>query len=221
MKYKLYQLQHSENETEEVAELIHNHLFTEDITSEILPYYKFVAMVEAEDLEDAFYIMNVGESDGDVRRFLPTRSMSVSDILVDEYGKVFLCGMSSWIEMSDETRILLPLRATVQFLDYEIVNSGNGDNWVVTKPSGELWETHLGNYINLEEAKKDCVLNFMIARPAQFATHIRRYVEHSSTYMEWHVFQREVQRAGLTMPDEIGHSADMNALLLFNGEKLF
>ena len=63
-------------------------------------------------------------------------------------------------------------RDIVHFLDYEIVNSGNGDGFVITKPKGKIHECNLGNYSTLESAKRDCVTHFMIARPEYFAAQI-------------------------------------------------
>lgn len=113
-------------------------------------------------------------------------------------------------------------KITVKFLDYEIVNTGNGDGWVLLKPNTSaknLWECHLGNYSTLEDAQRDAILQFMIARPAKFhATILYRMHGMSGQYHEYFLFERAVADAGLMMPSEITPSYDDgNFSVLFNG----
>lgn len=108
----------------------------------------------------------------------------------------------------------------VKFLDYEIVNSGNGDGWVITKPSGKPYECHLGNFNELETAKRYCVLNFMSARPADFSAQIIARMTGSFIYHDGFKFKRVVGDENIEMPKEIGVSEDANCILTFKGEKI-
>jgi hypothetical protein len=57
----------------------------------------------------------------------------------------------------------------VKFLDYSIENTGNGDGWVISKPKGKDYECNLGNFNELNTAKKQAMMFFMIARPEIFS----------------------------------------------------
>lgn len=91
----------------------------------------------------------------------------------------------------------------IKFLDYTIVNSENSDGWVITKPSGELYECNLGNYDDLDSAQKDCIIYFMIARPEMFATQIHHLTTGSQTWGSYSYFKRNLEIEGLNMPEEI------------------
>ncbi len=109
----------------------------------------------------------------------------------------------------------------VKFLDYEITNSGNSDGWVITKPSGELYECNLGNYNSLEAAKKDCVLFYMIHRPAVFARNIcNRIAGSNGTCHDYYLFTGVIKKEGLLLPIEVTKSRDLNCGILFNNQKL-
>lgn len=88
-----------------------------------------------------------------------------------------------------------------KFLDYTIVNSGNSDGWVITKPEGQLYECNLGNYGSLDDAKRACVLYFMIARPDVFATTIYyRTIGIGGQYMEFALLRSQLKKEQITLP---------------------
>ena len=57
-----------------------------------------------------------------------------------------------------------------RYLDYQIIECANNDGIVLSKDTGELWESHLGNYRDVDDAKKAAIIHFMIARPMHFIT---------------------------------------------------
>jgi hypothetical protein len=105
---------------------------------------------------------------------------------------------------------------TVKFLDYEIVNTGNGDGWVLTKQSGALWECHLGNFHDVESAKKDAVHCFMIARPEEFSAQINARMRGSQIYMDYFKFRDILEKEGIEIPPEIVHADGLNFTLGFH-----
>lgn len=60
-----------------------------------LPHYTHVADIDANTLEDAFYMHNnpMGDEilEQQITRYTNQHSMSVGDILVDEWGSMFIC----------------------------------------------------------------------------------------------------------------------------------
>ena len=60
-----------------------------------LPYYTHVADIDANTLEDAFYMHNNPHGDEilkeQITRYTAQHSMSVGDLLVDEKGNVYMC----------------------------------------------------------------------------------------------------------------------------------
>ncbi len=63
----------------------------------MFPDYEVVAEIEAEHLEDAFAISNLGEKEDQVTRFRPMHSLSVGDIVLDKSGHFHMvdgCGFS-------------------------------------------------------------------------------------------------------------------------------
>lgn len=114
-------------------------------------------------------------------------------------------------------------RIEIFFLDYVIVNTGNGDGWVLMKKDygiSNLWECHLGNFSDSEVAKKYAVLNFMVARPNEFSAQIVARMTGTTIYHDGYKFQSVVKKLGLDMPAEIGISDDGNCTLTFKGEIL-
>lgn len=113
---------------------------------------------------------------------------------------------------------------TVNFLDYKITNTDNGDGWVLQKAewsSENLWECHLGNFTHLEDAKKWAVLNFMIARPEIFhASIIYRMQGMGGSYHDGYLFIHQLEKENIRVPDELGISDDANCMLTFNGKKI-
>ena len=114
-------------------------------------------------------------------------------------------------------------KQTVKFLDYEIVNTGNGDGWILLKPNAtyvNLWESHLGNYNDVETAKKSAVQYFMIARPATFSSQIHFRMNGTHAYHDGYLFIEALKKEGITVPEEISISKDMNSILTFKGKKI-
>ena len=114
-------------------------------------------------------------------------------------------------------------KQTVNFLDYRIVNTGNSDGWVITKSYAyeNLWECNLGNFSDLEVAKKWAVLNFMIARPDVFhASIVYRMQGMGGSYHDGYLLQNQIEKENIPMPEEIGISFDANCMITFNGENI-
>lgn len=113
------------------------------------------------------------------------------------------------------------LFATVKFLDYKIVNSGNGDGWVLIKDrkKAALYECHLGNYSSITDAQEYAVRYFMVARPDQFATQVVRRMTGSACYHDFYTFKQAVEREGIKLPSEFQPSAD-SAVLTFRGKQI-
>lgn len=96
----------------------------------------------------------------------------------------------------------------IKFLDYEIVNSGNSDGWVITKPTGKLWECNLGNYDDLVSAKKDAFIHFMEARPEEFHSCIVHRLHGTKTCHEWYKLVKVLKKEKIAMPLELKCSKD-------------
>lgn len=112
------------------------------------------------------------------------------------------------------------MKQKTKFLDYEIVNSGNSDGFVITKPDGELWEGHLGNYSTLESAKEYCVRYFMIARPNEFSAQICARMTGTQIYMDYYKFVHVLETEGIKQPEEILCSNDENCTLSFKNKEI-
>lgn len=106
----------------------------------------------------------------------------------------------------------------VKILDYEIVNTGNGDGWVLQKPNGELWECHLGNFTSAKDAEEYAVYSFMIARPEVFHGTIRSKIIHgnqSGTCQEYFLLKRQLKKEGLEMPACLKSTEDSHCTIQF------
>jgi hypothetical protein len=67
--------------------------------------YELVAQIEAEDLEDAFRISNLGNQEESVTRFAPMHSLSVGDVVENTYdGSFWLCCDVGFQEISAKFR---------------------------------------------------------------------------------------------------------------------
>lgn len=109
-------------------------------------------------------------------------------------------------------------KQVVKVLDYEIVNTANGDGWVLQKPSGKLWEWHLGNFTTIKYATKYAVHSFMIARPEVFHDSIRNKIILGSQHGTMHEFFKlanQVEKEGLKMPSCVRCSNDSNCMIEF------
>jgi len=88
MKYQIYQIQLSklDEKNDVLLDAYHDisiHPTKENIFANF-NYFKKVAIIDAEDLEDAFTISNVGEEEHLIERLAPMHSLSVGDVLIDE-----------------------------------------------------------------------------------------------------------------------------------------
>lgn len=96
----------------------------------------------------------------------------------------------------------------VEFLDYNIVNSGNSDGWVITKksskPNYKGYECNLGNFRELESVK--------IARPETFSHTI------SGTCHEYYLLKGCLEKENIPMPKEISSIDSYNCMIGFNGK---
>lgn len=120
---------------------------------------------------------------------------------------------SSYAESKVRARELPELTETLKrrikpfrekFLDYVIVNSWNGDGFVLLKEDvGLSYECHLGNYSTAQDAKDSAILYFMIARPEKFHSSIFHRLIGTKTYHEWFTFKKVVEEEGLEMPKEV------------------
>lgn len=91
-----------------------------------------------------------------------------------------------------------------KFLDYTIVNSGNSDSLVITKPEGQLYECNLGNFKELDSAKRACILYFMIARPHVFATTVfYRTIGIGGQTSEFSLFKHQCEKENIEVPKEL------------------
>lgn len=109
----------------------------------------------------------------------------------------------------------------IDFLDYTIINSGNRDGFVLTKDTGKLYETHLGNYETLDDAKKSAVIYFMIARPEEFATQIaRRAMGGSGTYHEFWKFKSYLNSIEMELPEELVPGDGINFMIYYKNQPL-
>jgi hypothetical protein len=110
---------------------------------------------------------------------------------------------------------------TIKFLDYEIINSGNSDAYVLTKPGGKLYECHLGNFHDLDNAKRTAIIYYMIARPEIFATQLaRKAMGLSGTYHEYYKLIKSIKNDGLEIPKEITPGDGINHMIYYNNEPI-
>lgn len=112
----------------------------------------------------------------------------------------------------------------VHVLDYVVKNTGNGDGWVLLKPDTayeNLWQCHLGNFKEWEDAVPYAINYFMLTRPAIFANRIAaRLAGQDGLYMDYYIFINTVDSEGLRIPDAITCSKDGGYTLVYNGEKI-
>jgi len=118
MKFDLYQIRISDAIYGEVnrlgshdaaAKLYPEYKAHLDITfgqyrSEYLDYYKHVATIEAQDLEHAFEIGNVGPEEN-ITHFHPMHSISVGDVIRDYEGRWWFCAPMGWNFLFDERKV--------------------------------------------------------------------------------------------------------------------
>ncbi len=122
--------------------------------------------------------------------------------------------------------LVLKKGESIKYLDYQIKNSENNDGLVLSKPNGDLWETHLGNFgigtkENVDVCKKYALLHFMLARPIHFARIIAGRANGHGIYLEYNILENVCKKESIPLPVEAGHSTDGNKSILFNGKHLF
>lgn len=131
-------------------------------------------------------------------------------------------------------KIILAKGESIMFLGYQIKNSLNNDGVVLSKPNGDLYETHLGNYgicdkDSIDNAKKAALVHYMIARPDGFSHSILHKImsgSGSGTYHEWYnlrssLLQERIYKTEDDFPLEIQQPGDgVNNLIYFNGKPL-
>lgn len=93
MKYQIYQIQLSKLDEKNTILLEAYHQISIRPTAENISanfkYFNKVAIIDANDLEDAFAISNLGEEEELITRLAPMHSLSVGDVLIDEDNIVF------------------------------------------------------------------------------------------------------------------------------------
>lgn len=103
MKYQIYQIQFSklDEENDVLLDAYHYKLIeiVAEHISENFKYFNKVAIIDANDLEDAFTISNLGEEEHLIERLAPMHSLSVGDILIDEENKVFVVNTFGFTEI--------------------------------------------------------------------------------------------------------------------------
>jgi hypothetical protein len=72
--------------------------------SEYISFYSHVATIEANDLEHAFEIGNIGP-ESNITRFHPMHSISVGDLVRDYEGRWWFCAPMGWELAFDERKV--------------------------------------------------------------------------------------------------------------------
>jgi len=104
------------------------------------------------------------------------------------------------------------------FLDYVIVNTGNGDGFVLMKEGATDYQCHLGNYATANDAKRYAIMFFMIARPQKFSRQIVNRIfggSDNGCMLEYYTLESVLKDEGIPMPVEIVISDDMNGGIRF------
>jgi hypothetical protein len=112
------------------------------------------------------------------------------------------------------------------YLGFEIKVCTNSDG-IVLKDNNPLDKTypyaHHGNYSNnlsgLLAAKKAALFYFMAKVPSLSCLLAARVLYRSGIYLEYFSLKKEIEKAGLQMPDEITASDCGNRSIMFDGEK--
>ena len=108
-----------------------------------------------------------------------------------------------------------------RYLDYFIIMCQNGDGIVLQKQKGgALYENHLGNYSNTEDAERAAVLYYMLARPERFATHLFHYAIGTGTTHEYFALVKSLEADGLGVPEEIQCSNNPNCSITYLQTKI-
>lgn len=108
--------------------------------------------------------------------------------------------------------------ARQEFLGHEIRNTGNGDGFVPTyaKPY-----QHLGNFQDLDRARREVFLNWCGQRPETIALLRAWCLRHSCLMHSYDRVKKWLEKDGFEMPQEITHTTDGNRCVLWNGAPLY
>jgi len=130
--------------------------------------------------------------------------------------------------MSNNPTWILQKGEQIHFMDYTIKNSLNNDGLVLSKENNDMdYESHLGNYgegtkENIDFCKKDALLHFMVARPADFAITVVRKLRkmNSGTFHEYFILENVCKRENIELPLEVSCGDGENSMIYFNNEPL-
>lgn len=108
MKYDLYQIRLTDEQIDEVnsgetPEFYQKYLgITMSPTAlkvlDARDMYSKVAEIKADNLEDVFTIGNIGPESA-ITRLARMKSVSVGDVVVDQYGAAYVCATFGWQEV--------------------------------------------------------------------------------------------------------------------------
>lgn len=126
-------------------------------------------------------------------------------------------------EIAPQVKEDMVIGQQITFLDYIIKMTSDG--LVLMKETNRPmdYEGHLGNYSDIDAAKKSAVIYYMIARPQTFATQIFFKImkgSNSGCMSEYFKLKQSLTEEGLTMPEEITPSKDGNTLIQYKGETI-
>lgn len=105
------------------------------------------------------------------------------------------------------------------YLDYQIVDCGKFDRFVLCKPSGKQYECHLGNYGDIEDAKRAAVHFFMINRPEEFSHQVYYRMNGTHAMHDYYKFESVLKKEGLPIPIEL-KPLGTSAILSYKGKEI-
>lgn len=108
-----------------------------------------------------------------------------------------------------------PAKEISTFLDYVIVQQGNKVS--LNKPKGKAWEIHLGNFNNVDAAKKIALAHFIISHPHKFTIEIYYSIKNGSGF-DYYQFETLLKELYLDLPLGVSESTDRK--LAFNGDTI-
>lgn len=113
------------------------------------------------------------------------------------------------------------------FLGFTIKNTGNSDGYVMfcskdMKTMNDLYRVHMGNYNELNSAKKAALVQYLMDRPNIFAGLIRNFCLYGKGgYGGFHLLRESLKKEGIDMPKEITKPDSLNSSIIFNGKSIF
>jgi hypothetical protein len=105
----------------------------------------------------------------------------------------------------------------IKFLGYKIVNSGNGDGYVLVDGGSII------NSQDLDFVKRYTVIYFMTKYPkVYYSSIIHRIMGSGGTMHEWYTFRNHLKELGMEMPKELAKPVDaLSCLIGYKGKRLF